>query len=108
MVCHASEVCGRVAAAPAAIRLSRGCSTQTLPLKYGVLRYRPPHLQLGQEVPDEDFRLRDKCGVAWQIVPKALMRLLGDNDAPKAARVMQSMMQMTKIDVAGLERAAAG
>lgn len=52
--------------------------------------------------------LKDKFGVTWQIVPKALMRLLGDKDSAKAARVMQSMMEMVKIDVAELERAAAG
>ena len=52
--------------------------------------------------------LKDKFGLTWQIVPKALMRLLGDKDSAKAARVMQSMMEMIKIDVAEMERAAAG
>ena len=58
--------------------------------------------------PSQCSWLRDKFGVSWQIVPKALMRLLGDPDSAKAGRVMQAMMQMTKIDVAELERAAAG
>jgi predicted 3-demethylubiquinone-9 3-methyltransferase (glyoxalase superfamily) len=52
--------------------------------------------------------LSDKYGVSWQIVPTALPRLLGDPDPAKAARVMQAMLQMTKIEIAGLERAYEG
>ena len=52
--------------------------------------------------------LKDKFGVSWQIAPKVLLRLIGDPDAEKAGRAMQSMMQMTKINIAELERAAAG
>ncbi len=52
--------------------------------------------------------LKDRFGVTWQIVPKALVRLLGDKDRTKAGRVMQAMMEMIKIDIAELERAAAG
>ena len=57
--------------------------------------------------PSQCSWLKDKFGVSWQIVPKALMRLLGDKDADRASRAMQAMMKMTKIDVAALERAAA-
>jgi len=41
-------------------------------------------------------------------VPKALGRLMGDPDAGRAGRAMQAMMKMSKIDIAELERAAAG
>ena len=50
--------------------------------------------------------LKDRFGLSWQIVPTALPRLLQDPDPLKAQRVMQAMMQMTKIDVSALERAA--
>jgi len=50
--------------------------------------------------------LEDKFGVSWQIVPKQLGQLLSDPDPAKAGRVMQAMMQMTKIDISGLQRAA--
>ena len=50
--------------------------------------------------------LEDKYGLSWQIVPNVLMRLLHDNDAKKSQRVMQAMMQMVKIDIEGLKRAA--
>lgn len=49
--------------------------------------------------------LKDKFGVCWQIVPKALPDLLNDPDPVKAGRVMQAMFKMTKIDIAALKRA---
>ncbi len=49
--------------------------------------------------------LKDKFGLSWQIVPRVLPRLMMDPDPAKAGRVMQAMMQMTKIDIAALERA---
>ena len=49
--------------------------------------------------------LKDKYGLSWQIVPTALSRLLGDPDPVKAQRVMQAMLKMRKIDIAGLQRA---
>jgi predicted 3-demethylubiquinone-9 3-methyltransferase (glyoxalase superfamily) len=52
--------------------------------------------------------LEDKYGLSWQIVPSRLPELLSDPDTAKAKRVMESMMQMVKIDVAELEAAAAG
>jgi len=52
--------------------------------------------------------LKDRYGVSWQIVPKALPRLLSDPDQQKAQRVVAAMMKMVKLDVAALEAAAAG
>ena len=52
--------------------------------------------------------LKDRFGLSWQIVPTALPRLLKDPDREKSQRVMQAMMQMGKIDIAELERAATG
>lgn len=51
--------------------------------------------------------LTDKFGVSWQIVPTALGQLMQDPDPTKSQRVMQAMLKMGKIDVAGLEQAAA-
>jgi predicted 3-demethylubiquinone-9 3-methyltransferase (glyoxalase superfamily) len=52
--------------------------------------------------------LKDKYGVSWQIVPTELPKLLTDPDPAKAERVMKAMLQMKKIDVDALKRAAAG
>ena len=52
--------------------------------------------------------LTDRFGVSWQVVPRILTELLGDKDPAKAGRVMNAMLQMTKIDIAQLERAAEG
>jgi predicted 3-demethylubiquinone-9 3-methyltransferase (glyoxalase superfamily) len=49
--------------------------------------------------------LDDQFGVTWQIVPNVLLELISDPDPVKAGRVMQAMMQMTKIDIDTLKRA---
>jgi predicted 3-demethylubiquinone-9 3-methyltransferase (glyoxalase superfamily) len=51
--------------------------------------------------------LTDRYGVSWQIVPKALPKLVASKNAAKAARVMRAMLEMQKIDIAKLEKAAA-
>ena len=51
--------------------------------------------------------LRDKYGLSWQIVPNALIELVQDKDPAKSRRVMAAMMQMKKIDIAGLKAAYA-
>lgn len=49
--------------------------------------------------------LKDRFGLSWQVIPAALPRLM---TGAQAGRVMQAMLQMTKIDVAKLEVAAKG
>jgi predicted 3-demethylubiquinone-9 3-methyltransferase (glyoxalase superfamily) len=52
--------------------------------------------------------LKDQFGVSWQIIPSKLGELMQDEDPAKAQRVMQAMLQMSKIDVAELQRAYDG
>lgn len=52
--------------------------------------------------------LKDRYGVSWQIVPRALPALIGDPDPARFQRAIQAMLGMTKIDIAALERAADG
>jgi predicted 3-demethylubiquinone-9 3-methyltransferase (glyoxalase superfamily) len=49
--------------------------------------------------------LKDKFGLSWQIIPRALGEMLGDKDPEKAGRVMQAMLQMQKIDTKTLKAA---
>jgi len=49
--------------------------------------------------------LKDKYGLSWQIVPTALGELMSDPDPEKSKRVMQSMLQMKKLDIKGLRQA---
>jgi predicted 3-demethylubiquinone-9 3-methyltransferase (glyoxalase superfamily) len=49
--------------------------------------------------------LKDQFGLSWQIVPRALVTMLTDSDTAKAARVMQTMLTMSKIDIARLQQA---
>lgn len=52
--------------------------------------------------------LKDRFGVSWQIVPAQLGELLGDPDPERAARAMQAMLAMSKLDINAIARAAAG
>ena len=52
--------------------------------------------------------LKDKFGLSWQIIPTALGAMLQDKDPEKSKRVMQAMLQMNKLDIAGLKRAYEG
>ena len=51
--------------------------------------------------------LKDKFGLSWQVFPRALPEMLGDANSETAQRVMRSMLQMRKIDIAALKRAQA-
>ena len=50
--------------------------------------------------------MKDRYGLSWQIIPKALMALLGDPDPGRSERAMKAMLEMKKIDIEGLQRAA--
>ena len=52
--------------------------------------------------------LKDKYGLSWQVVPKALGELLSDPDPGKSQRAMRAMLGMKKIDIAGLQKAHDG
>ena len=52
--------------------------------------------------------LTDRFGVSWQIIPRALPRLLSGSDPAASARVLQAMMAMVKLDGPALEAAARG
>jgi predicted 3-demethylubiquinone-9 3-methyltransferase (glyoxalase superfamily) len=51
--------------------------------------------------------LTDRFGVSWQIVPERLGELMSELDPERGKRVMQAMLEMVKLDIAGLEAAAA-
>jgi predicted 3-demethylubiquinone-9 3-methyltransferase (glyoxalase superfamily) len=51
--------------------------------------------------------LKDKYGLSWQVIPRVLGEMLQDPDRERANRVMQAMLQMTKIDIAKLKEAYA-
>jgi predicted 3-demethylubiquinone-9 3-methyltransferase (glyoxalase superfamily) len=62
----------------------------------------------GGGTPSQCAWLKDRFGVSWQVVPAELHELMSDPDPVKAGRVMQAMLQMSKIEVAVLQAAYAG
>ena len=52
--------------------------------------------------------MKDRYGLSWQIVPRRLLELMSDPDPARARRAMEAMMTMKRIDIAAVERAAAG
>ncbi len=49
--------------------------------------------------------LRDRYGVSWQILPKALAEMMSEPDKARAKRVSEAMLKMVKIDIAALKAA---
>ncbi|MDZ4256992.1 MAG: VOC family protein, partial [archaeon] len=52
--------------------------------------------------------LKDKFGVSWQIVPKAMNEMMQTNDPEKKKRVTQAFLKMKKFDIGGLKKAYDG
>jgi predicted 3-demethylubiquinone-9 3-methyltransferase (glyoxalase superfamily) len=63
---------------------------------------------LGGGKPNRCGWIDDKYGVSWQIVPGVLAELLQSPERDKAARAMQAMLGMIKLDIAELRRAFEG
>jgi predicted 3-demethylubiquinone-9 3-methyltransferase (glyoxalase superfamily) len=52
--------------------------------------------------------LKDRYGLSWQVVPADMDEMFEDEKSPEAARVMEAMLRMKKIDIAELRRAYEG
>ena len=52
--------------------------------------------------------LRDRYGLCWQITPKILGEMMKDKDKARAGRVAEAMLNMVKLDIAGLQKAYDG
>ena len=52
--------------------------------------------------------IKDRFGLAWQVVPVELEEMVADPDPARADRAMRAMLEMGKLDVAALREAAAG
>jgi predicted 3-demethylubiquinone-9 3-methyltransferase (glyoxalase superfamily) len=52
--------------------------------------------------------LKDKYGLAWQVIPTAMIEMLSDRDKEKRSRAMEAMLQMKKLDIAALRQAYEG
>ena len=55
--------------------------------------------------PGECGWLKDKYGLSWQIIPKALNEYMQDKNPAKVNSVREAMLKMGKIDIAGLKQA---
>ncbi len=81
-----------------AVSLLVQCDTQAeIDYYWGRLSAFPEHEQCGW--------LKDKFGVSWQIVPRAMGELMAEKDSVKAQRFTEAMLKMKKLDLAALEAA---
>jgi predicted 3-demethylubiquinone-9 3-methyltransferase (glyoxalase superfamily) len=62
----------------------------------------------GDEKAQQCGWLKDRYGVSWQVVPRALLEMLDDPDPEKSGKTMEAMLQMKKIDIGELKRVYAG
>ncbi len=62
--------------------------------------------EAGDENAQQCGWLKDKYGLSWQVVPRVMIELLNDPDPVKTGRVMKAMLQMKKIDIEALKKAA--
>ena len=58
--------------------------------------------------PEQCGWLKDRYGLSWQIVPRALDEMMADPDRAKARRAADAMMKMVKFDIAALKAAFSG
>jgi predicted 3-demethylubiquinone-9 3-methyltransferase (glyoxalase superfamily) len=84
-----------------AVSFSVSCETQAEVDEYW------SRLSEGGE-PSQCGWLKDKYGLSWQVNPVVLGEMLNDPDPAKSKRVMEAMLQMTKIDIAALVKAYGG
>ena len=49
--------------------------------------------------------LKDRFGVSWQVLPRALGEMMGDPRSGNPGKVMEALLKMGKIDIAALEQA---
>ncbi len=52
--------------------------------------------------------IKDRYGLSWQVVPEGMEQMFKDDKSPGAARVMEAMLQMKKLDMEELQRAYEG
>jgi predicted 3-demethylubiquinone-9 3-methyltransferase (glyoxalase superfamily) len=52
--------------------------------------------------------IKDRWGLSWQITPRVLDEMIASDDRAAAERAMQAMLEMSKLDVAALQRAYDG
>lgn len=64
-------------------------------------------LQKGGEV-ERCGWVRDRYGLAWQIVPRKLQEMMASSDKAAAKRTAEAMLSMVKLDLAALEKAFKG